>query len=96
MNPGRRQPPIEPAALSRGVKAPRSGIVTAIDGWAIAGIARRAGAPNDRGAGLDLLVRCGAAVRAGEPLYLVHASSELDLASAVAFAEQECGYAIKG
>jgi thymidine phosphorylase len=91
---GRRQPPITPAALSGPVKATQSGIVSAIDGWAIAGVARRAGAPSDRSAGLDLLVRCGDQVRAGDPLYIVHASSELDLAAATAFAEQGCGYTI--
>jgi thymidine phosphorylase len=91
---GRREPPIGPAALSRAVKAPRSGIVTAIDGWAIAGIARQAGAPGDRGAGLDLLVGHGAQVRAGDPLYVVHAGSDLDLAAALARAEADSGYTI--
>ena len=78
------------------MKAARSGLVTAIDGWAIAGIARQAGAPNDRSAGLDLMVHHGASVRAGDPLYLIHAGSELDLATAVALAERNCGYAISG
>jgi len=91
---GRRNPPIKPAALSRSVSAPRSGEITAIDGWVIAGIARQAGAPSDRGAGLDLLVRHGATVRAGDPLYLIHANSERDLDTAAAVAEHACGYEI--
>jgi thymidine phosphorylase len=93
---GRRQPPIGPAAQTHAVKASRSGIVTTINGWAIAGIARQAGAPSDRGAGLDLLVRVGARIRAGDPLYVIHASSELDLASAAALAGHDCGFTIAG
>jgi thymidine phosphorylase len=93
---GRRKSPIKPAGLTRAVKAERSGTVTAIDGWAIAGIARQAGAPNDRSAGLDLMVHHGASVRAGDPLYLIHAGSELDLAAAAALAERSSGYVIAG
>lgn len=93
---GRRVPPVGPGARSRAVKAKRSGTVTAVDGWTIAGIARRAGAPSDQGAGLDLLVRQNDDVRAGDPLYMVHANAEAELASAVALADTDCGYVIAG
>jgi thymidine phosphorylase len=80
----------------RAVKAARSGTVTAVDGWTIAGIARRAGAPSDQGAGLDLLVRQSDVVRAGDPLYLIYANAEAELASAIALADKDCGYMIAG
>lgn len=91
---GRRQPPVKPGAYSRPVLADRSGIVTAIDGWAIAGIARRAGAPSDQRAGLDLLRRVNDPVRAGDPLYLIHASSESDAEAAIGMAARGNGFEI--
>jgi thymidine phosphorylase len=93
---GRRVPPVGPGAHMRAVKAARSGTVTAVDGWTIAGIARRAGAPSDQGAGLDLLVRQSDIVRAGDPLYMIHANAEAELASAVTLADTDCGYVIAG
>jgi thymidine phosphorylase len=93
---GRRMPPVGPGAHVRAVKAARSGTVTAVDGWTIAGIARRAGAPSDQGAGLDLLVRQSDVVRAGDPLYLIYANAEAELASAIALADKDCGYMIAG
>ena len=91
---GRRERPSEPGRFMRPVKAARSGRVTEINSWTIAGIARRAGAPMDKSAGVDLLCREGAQVRTGDPIYLVHAGSETDLATAVADAEQDSGYSV--
>jgi thymidine phosphorylase len=89
---GRRDSPIEPSRFVRPVKAARSGVVTEINSWTIAGIARRAGAPMDKSAGVDLLCRERAEIRTGDPLYLVHAGSETDLVTALADAEQDSGY----
>lgn len=91
---GRRLPTIAPSGLTRAVAAPRSGLVAAVDGWVVADIARRTGAPEDRGAGLDLQVRTGDTVAQGEPLYLVHSSSQADLENAVALAEVNCGFTV--
>jgi len=91
---GRRDSPIEPSRFVRPVKAARSGVVTEINSWTIAGIARRAGAPMDKSAGVDLLCRESAEIRSGEPIYLVHAGSETDLVTALADAEQDSGYTI--
>jgi thymidine phosphorylase len=91
---GRRERAVEPGRFVRPVKATRSGTVTEINSWTIAGIARRAGAPMDKSAGVDLLCREGADLRAGDPLYLVHAGSETDLATAIADAEQDSGYSL--
>jgi thymidine phosphorylase len=91
---GRRDSPIEPSRFVRPVKAARSGVVTEINSWTIAGIARRAGAPMDKSAGVDLLCREGAEIRSGDPIYLVHAGSETDLVTALADAEQDSGYTL--
>lgn len=91
---GRRDQPVEPGRFARPVAASRSGTVMGINGAVVSGIARRAGAPMDKSAGIDILVRKGAAVRAGDPLYLVHASSEADLQVAVAMATDDSGYSL--
>jgi thymidine phosphorylase len=69
---GRHASPALPAREVRDVMATHAGVVTSIDGWLIAEIAREAGAPADAGAGIDLLCRIGQTVAAGEPLYRVH------------------------
>jgi thymidine phosphorylase len=91
---GRHERAAEPGRFARPVAAPRSGTVTGINGAVISGIARRAGAPMDKGAGIDLVTRKGANVRAGDPLYLVHASSEADLQVAVAMTGDDSGYSL--
>jgi len=77
--------------LVREVPAPRTGRVEAIDCLRIATIARAAGAPNDAGAGIDLLFKVGESVRAGEPLYRIHGSEPSDFSFAVEAAAEACG-----
>jgi len=74
------------------VLAERGGVVADIDGFAIAGIARVAGAPLDKGAGIDLVARLGDAVAAGDPLFVIHANAASDLDAAAALAARSCGY----
>ena len=83
---GRREPPVAPGLLVHTVRSPRAGVITEIDGWAVAGIARRAGAPFDKAAGIDLRRHVGDAVAVGDPLFAIHASasSDLDVAKAIA------------
>ncbi len=64
--------------LTHDVPATRDGIVTAIDCHRLARVARLAGAPMDKGAGVDLFKRIGDPVEQGEPLYRVHAAFEAD------------------
>ncbi|WP_300654325.1 thymidine phosphorylase family protein [Hydrogenophaga sp.] len=66
-------------ALTLAVKAPAAGVVIGIDNLQIAQIARLAGAPKVRGAGVDLCVKLGEPVSAGDVLYRVHASYPADL-----------------
>jgi thymidine phosphorylase len=66
-------------ALTLEIPAPADGMVIGIDNLQIAQIARLAGAPKVKGAGVDLLRKLGDTVKAGDPLYRVHASYPADL-----------------
>lgn len=81
-------------ALTFEVCAPRSGVVTGIDNFQIARIARLAGAPKVPQAGVDLLHKLGEQVAAGAPLYRVHASYPADLEFARQASSRSSGYTI--
>lgn len=74
--------------------APRDGVVSQIDCFRIARIARTAGAPNDAGAGIDLQKRVGEKVRKGEPLYHVHGLDHSDFAAACEASREDSGFHI--
>ncbi|MDE2561896.1 MAG: thymidine phosphorylase family protein [Sphingomonadales bacterium] len=76
------------------IAAERDGKVDAIDCERIARIARLAGAPMDKGAGIDLFHKVGARVRAGEALYRIHANSKTGLRFACELASETSGYTI--
>ena len=80
--------------LSFEVRAPVAGVVTGIDNFQIAQMARLAGAPKVKGAGVDLFRKLGDTAAAGDLLYRVHAGFASDLE----FARQACaksnGYTI--
>lgn len=88
--------PLEPAPLTFDALAERDGTVTAIDCLRLSRIARLAGAPADKGAGIDLYRRIGDPVERGEPLYRIHAAFPADFRFAVAFAGKSHGYTIEG
>ncbi|WP_249931190.1 thymidine phosphorylase [Ramlibacter sp. 2FC] len=92
---GRRSPPIAPGLLTHVVRARGDARVGAVDFAQITEVARRAGAPQDRGAGVDLLCRQADAVKAGDALYVIHSSAAADLESAVAAASSDCGIALQ-
>lgn len=90
-------PPPRPApigSLVHEIAASRDGVVTQIDCFRIARIARLAGAPSDPGAGIDLLRKVGETVRKGEALYRVHGLDESDFAAACASADEGPGVEI--
>lgn len=68
------------------VAAPTRGRVAAIDNRALARIAKLAGAPDAKAAGIDLHVSLGAAVDLGQPIYTIHAATRGELAYALEFA----------
>jgi len=76
------------------VLAPHAGTIVAIDCHLIARIARLAGAPMDKGAGIDLLHKIGAPVQRGEPLYRIYAESEAGLGFAHDLAQENSGYSV--
>ncbi len=91
---GERHEPLRPGRHVHEVRAERDGRVLAIDNQRIARIARLAGAPMDKGAGVDLVHKLGEAVRKGEVLYRIHAEFPADFDFAVAAAERDDGYRI--
>lgn len=80
--------------LVHDVVAPGDGTVAAIDCYRIGRIARLAGAPADKGAGLDLRAKVGDRVARGQPLYRIHAWVESDFGFATEMARQDSGYAL--
>jgi thymidine phosphorylase len=90
--PKRETPMVGP--LHHEVLAPRDGRITAIDCHLIARIARLAGAPMEKGAGIDLLRKVGHAVQRGEPLYRIHATSQTGLGFACELASESSGYTV--
>lgn len=86
--------PIGP--LTKEVVATRDGHVAAIDCWRIARIARLAGAPMDKGAGIDLFRKLGDPVTAGTPLYRIHACVQADFDFATQMASEDCGFTVDG
>lgn len=89
---GRQAAALEPGSHRFEVKAREAGIIHAIDCHRIARIARIAGAPLDKRAGIDLLHKVGARVRLGEAIYRIHAGSETGLDYARELAAEDCGY----
>ena len=76
------------------VRAPRAGVVTGIDNLQVAQIARLAGAPKVRAAGVDLRCKLGGVVSEGDVLYRVHASYPADLEFARQATVRHSGYRI--
>ncbi|HZQ14141.1 MAG TPA: thymidine phosphorylase family protein [Pseudolabrys sp.] len=81
---GMRVPP--QSRQQRPIMAERPGKVHSIDNRRIARLAKLAGAPDDKAAGLDLHVRIGDPVTSGQPLCTVHADSPGELAYAFDYA----------
>jgi len=80
--------------LTRDIIAPASGTITAIDNLQMARIARLAGAPMDKGAGIDLYKKLGDQVRESEPIYRIYSEFNADFEFARQAAELDNGYGI--
>ena len=81
---GMRVPP--KSRQRRSLVAERSGRVHAIDNRRIARLAKLAGAPDDKAAGVDLHVAVGDPVASGQPLCTVHSEAPGELAYAFDYA----------
>lgn len=64
------------------VDSPTDAYVTHVDNTAITLIAKAAGAPFDKGAGIKINVKAGDKVKKGEPLYTIYAESSTKLSQA--------------
>lgn len=80
--------------LAIDVQAERDGVVSSIDCLRLNRLARTAGAPLDKGAGIKLFKKIGNRVQQGEPLFRIHAfePSGFDLAAGIA--KLDTGYRI--
>lgn len=76
------------------IKAPRDGVVTEIDCLHISQIARTAGAPIDKGAGIKIFKKIGDRVEQGQSLYRIYAFEQSEYDLAVAATNNDTGYAI--
>ena len=81
---GLREPPH--STFRRPLAADRSGRLVAINNRTLARLAKLAGAPDDKAAGVEMHVRLGDEIAAGEPLLTVHAETEGELAYALDYA----------
>ncbi|MCZ4353916.1 phosphonate metabolism protein/1,5-bisphosphokinase (PRPP-forming) PhnN [Roseovarius aestuarii] len=68
-------PSLDPGRFNQDLRADQSGVIKAIDIKSVSRIARRAGAPGDKAAGVVILAQVGQQVQAGEILLKVHSSS---------------------
>lgn len=91
---GEQPQSFEPGALVEEIRSPHTGVVTHIDNYQMARIARLAGAPMDKGAGVDLLKRVGDDVEAGEPLFRIHARFPADFQFASKLADHSSGFRV--
>jgi thymidine phosphorylase len=78
--------------LTFDVRASSDGVVSEIDCLQLNRLARTAGAPIDKGAGIRLFRKIGDRVEAGQPLYRIHAYDRAELDLAIAAATRDSGY----
>jgi len=91
---GKNRHPPQPGKRQYSVKAEHSGIVEEIDNLQMAHIARLAGAPMDKGAGVYLHKKCGEQVNKEDSLYTIYADFNADYQFATEAAEKNSGYRI--
>ena len=80
---GFNEPPTAP--LRHVIEAPASGHLAAIDNRLLARVAKLAGAPRSRSAGLELHVKLGDPIERGQPLITLHGESPGELEYALDF-----------
>jgi thymidine phosphorylase len=76
------------------IRAADDGVISGIDCLQLNRLARTAGAPMDKGAGIKLLCKIGDGVEKGQPLYRVHAYDQAELDLSLAAATRDSGYVI--
>jgi thymidine phosphorylase len=82
-------------SLQYKVLASKTGTISAIDNFKIATIARLAGAPMDKGAGVYLHKKVGDLVKKGDTLFTIYAQFNADYKFAMTSSNKESAYTIK-
>ncbi len=78
------------------IESPIEGAVTHIDNAAITAIARAAGAPYDKGAGVYLHAKVGYRINKGDPLLTIYSSSSIRLQEALNIASRYSPIIVEG
>ena len=91
---GKQEQQYKPGKLCTEICAPDNGFVVEIDNHQMSRIARLAGAPMDKGSGVDLLKKVGEPVDKSEALYRIHAEFNADFNFACDLAHKNSGYRI--
>jgi thymidine phosphorylase len=82
--------------LTVDIAADKDGTVESIDCLRLNRLARMAGAPIDKGAGIMVLKKIGDRVERGEPLYRIYACEHSEFELVAAAANAHSGYRIDG
>ncbi len=82
--------------LTADIPAPNDGVINGIDCLRLNRLARMAGAPLDKGAGIKVFKKIGSRVDAGEPLYRIHAFDPSQFELTTAASRGDSGYRIDG
>lgn len=77
------------AAYTKEITANVAGRVMQIDNRRLARLAKLAGAPNSKAAGVELLTPLNTIISKGQPLFVIHAETPGELKYALSFLEQE-------
>lgn len=83
---GMREIPV--AVFQQAVLAPKAGVITFINNQFIATLAKLAGAPNSKAAGVELLTPIGSVVSEQQPLYIIHSETQSELLYAMNYVNQ--------
>lgn len=83
---GMREIPV--AAFTHTIESQDSGLIKNIDNRHIATLAKLAGAPDSKAAGVELLIKCSAVVEKSQPLLKIHAETQGQLNYALDFLHQ--------
>lgn len=89
-----RQKPLKRASFTSIIIAPKTGRITAIDNEIIAKIARIAGAPDDKAAGLIIHKKVNEFVNKNDSLYTIYAESKFKLNLALEVVTENNGYSL--
>lgn len=80
---------IEQASYIHTIESPQAGYIESIDNRQLARIAKLAGAPKSKVAGLELLTPLHSHVEKSQPLFRIHAQTQSELNYALNFIQQE-------